>query len=419
MRIAIIQFPGSNCERETMLAVKRMDMEPVEFLWNESREKLRQMDGFIIVGGFSYEDRSRAGIIAALDPVMLEIKAQSELGKPILGICNGAQILIETGLVPGLENHKVGAALTENKRVKDHKILGTGFYNDWVYIRLSDEYQRNVFTRYLTPKNILHLPIAHAEGRFLMSKALLDEVKVQGLNIFQYCDANGALVDHFPINPNGSLDNMAAIANKTGNVMAIMPHPERTVNGDAIFQSMRQSIEDTNSINIQTPPLYYYPRPLPLKPYQKPNQAYECIVKLVITDNQALTVQNTLNQHGIPVSVKRYSHWEIHCDNENIYQQIKQSEVLFNKRKENEQLSGMIKQPLTTSFLVRAQEDLFGREKLQTLMDHFSIQGVQAIYYSVLWQFAGENVNMPDQTQKILKTNIIYNPYAHDCYQYI
>ena len=85
MRIAVVQFPGSNCERETMLAIKRAGMEPVEYLWNEAREKLREMNGYVIVGGFSYEDRSRAGIIAALDPVMQEINRQSEQGKPILG----------------------------------------------------------------------------------------------------------------------------------------------------------------------------------------------------------------------------------------------------------------------------------------------------------------------------------------------
>ena len=102
MKIAIVQFPGSNCERETMLAVRRAGMIPVEFLWNESHVKLREMDGYIIVGGFSYEDRSRAGIIAALDPVMQEIKAQSERGKPVLGICNGFQILCESGLLPGV-----------------------------------------------------------------------------------------------------------------------------------------------------------------------------------------------------------------------------------------------------------------------------------------------------------------------------
>ena len=173
MRIAIVQFPGSNCERETMLAVKRVGMEPVEFLWNESHEKLRDMAGYIIVGGFSYEDRSRAGIIAALDPVMQEIAIQSEIGKPVLGICNGAQVLVETGLVPGLENNKTGMVLTENKRVANGKILGTGYYNAWINMRLSDHYQRNAFTRHLIPNDILHVPVAHAEGRFVMTEALL------------------------------------------------------------------------------------------------------------------------------------------------------------------------------------------------------------------------------------------------------
>src|SRR5579862_3139404 len=101
MRIAIIQFPGSNCERETILAVKRAGMQPSEFLWNDSKAKLMDFAGFIIVGGFSYEDRIRAGKIAALDPLIEALHDQSALGKPILGICNGAQILVEAGLVPG------------------------------------------------------------------------------------------------------------------------------------------------------------------------------------------------------------------------------------------------------------------------------------------------------------------------------
>ena len=110
-KIAIIQFPGSNCERESALAIKRAGMEPVEFLWNEPVEKLHECDGYFIIGGFSYEDRSRAGIIASLDPVMKIISEESEKGKPVLGICNGAQILVETGLVPGLRNNRVGMAL--------------------------------------------------------------------------------------------------------------------------------------------------------------------------------------------------------------------------------------------------------------------------------------------------------------------
>src|SRR5210317_162016 len=98
IKIAVIQFPGSNTERETVLAVERAGMEPVEFLWNDDYQKLANCNGYIIVGGFSYEDRARAGIIASLDPVIDVIRLQSENGKPVLGICNGAQILVESGM---------------------------------------------------------------------------------------------------------------------------------------------------------------------------------------------------------------------------------------------------------------------------------------------------------------------------------
>lgn len=431
MRIAIVQFPGSNCERETMLAVKRAGMEPVEFLWNEPREKLQTMDGFIIIGGFSYEDRSRAGIIAALDPVMQELKLQSEQGKPILGICNGAQILVETGMVPGIENNKPCMVLTENKRISHGKILGTGYYNTWVNLKLSDEYQRNAFTRHLNNKSILHVPIAHGEGRFEMSPALLQEIKVQGLNVFQYCDAQGKIEDHFPINPNGSIDNIAAISNKAGNVMAIMPHPERTPNGDAIFHSMRDYIADSkqhqkNTVHSrrdhiaetkQQPvtPLHYYPRPKAASRYQKAKNAHECIVELIITDNQALTVQNTLRKLGMPVTVQRKVHWEIHCENEKAFQEIKKSGVLYNDRKEMEVKSFNAN---TMSYLVRAKEDLLGQQKLQTLEDHFNVNGVKAISHGVLWQFSCEDAKITDFIDHILSTNIIYNPYAHDYYHY-
>lgn len=416
IRIAVVQFPGSNCERETMLAVKRAGMEAVEFLWNEPREKLDEMDGFIIVGGFSYEDRSRAGIIAALDPVMQEIKVQSEKGKPVLGICNGAQILVETGLVPGLENNKVAMVLTENKRVADGKILGTGYYNTWINMRLSDDYQRNAFTRHLTPKKILHVPVAHGEGRFVMTPALLQEIKVQGLNVFQYCDESGNVVDQFPVNPNGSIDNIAAISSKQGNVMAMMPHPERTTNGDAIFQSIRDYIKEGRVEH--TKPLDYYSRRSTTPAFVKADQSHECVVELMITDNHALTVQNTLRQMGIPVDVKRQTHWEIHSTSQDAIQKIKKSGVLYNDRKEVELTEDEIKPSRSIGFLVRAKEDLHGQQKQQTLQDHFSINDVKAIQHGVLWHFSSETADMDELIDRILQTNIIYNPYAHDCYQY-
>lgn len=424
MQVAIIQFPGSNCERETMLAVKRAGMEPVEFLWNEPREKLQKMDGFIIVGGFSYEDRSRAGIIAALDPVMQEIKLQSEQGKPVLGICNGAQILVESGLVPGLENHKLGMVLTENKRIKDNKILGTGFYNAWVHMRLADEYQRNAFTRKLSSKNILRIPIAHGEGRFVMTPALSQEIEVQGLNVFQYCDADGNIVNEFPINPNGSMLNIAAISNKGGNVMAMMPHPERTPNGDTIFQSMRDYIVESKQVithQNETVPLYYYPRKQPMKSYKKSSSQFDFLVELMITDNEALTVQNTLAQLGIHAKVKRLVHWEVECESPAIFQQIKQSGVLYNNRKEAESTSPISDKDFQgLTCLVRPKEDLIGQQKCQTLRDHFGLtNGLVNVTRSIVWQFEPiELVDIPKWKETILQTNIIANPYAHDCYDF-
>lgn len=414
MRIGIVQFPGSNCERETTLAVKRADMEPVEFLWNESHEKLRALDGYIIVGGFSYEDRSRAGIIAAMDPVMKEIMLQSEAGKPVLGICNGAQILVETGLVPGLENNKPGMVLTENRRAVHGKIIGTGFYNAWVTLKLSANYQRNAFTRHVTKKDLLHVPVAHGEGRFVMSDALLQEIQAQGLNVFQYCDENGVIDPHFPINPNGSIDNIAAISNKAGNVMAMMPHPERTSNGDAIFRSMRDYIVDGRK--EVTVPLAYYPRRVTLSTYQKPVKARECIVELMITDNQALTVQSTLRQQGIPVTVKRQIHWEIQGVTDALLQQIKKSGVLYNERKEKE--VGAMKSSTGCSWLVRAKDDVLGQQKQQALQDHFNVNDVQTISHGILWHFSSDVLDATALKEAILQTNIISNPYAHDCYYY-
>lgn len=416
MKIAIVQFPGSNCERETILAVKRAGMEPVEFLWNEPSEKLREMDGYIIVGGFSYEDRSRAGIIAALDPVMLEIKAQSEKGKPVLGICNGAQILVETGLVPGLENNKTAMVLTENKRVANGKILGTGYYNAWVHLRLSKQYQRNAFTRHLKPEDTLYVPIAHGEGRFVMSDALLQEIEQQGLNVLQYCNAQGEVIDSFPVNPNGSLHNIAAISNKAGNVMAIMPHPERTVNGDPLFLSMRDYIAEGRVESVT--PLNYYPRRAATPAYVKREGSQECIIDLVITDNHALTVQNTLRQLGFPVTVKRYTHWEIAGASPSVLDKVKKSGVLFNERKEVELTPKAVKTTGSLTFLVRPKEDLLGQQKQQLLKDHFEIQGVSDIRHGILWNFSCQSVTLSELINQILNTNIIFNPYAHDCYQY-
>ncbi len=244
--IAIIQFPGSNTERETLMACRRVGLNPVEFLWNDASESLSNFDGFIIVGGFAYEDRSRAGVIAALDPIMNQIKVEANKGKPVLGICNGAQILVESGLVPGLDSHRVGVALTDNKRVKGGHVVGVGYYNTWANLKMSVPPDRCAFTRHLNMDDFINIPLAHGEGRFILPEELLNKMIANDQTVYRYCDDDGNVVDEFPTNPNGSMYNLAAVCNPAGNVMAMMPHPERTKNGNSIFSSMKNFIENRN-----------------------------------------------------------------------------------------------------------------------------------------------------------------------------
>ena len=133
--IAYIQFPGSNTENETINSLKRCGFNPKPHLWNDPPSLLEDCVGYIILGGFSFEDRSRSGIIASLDPVVNKIKEQALLGKPVLGICNGAQILVESGMVPGNEDFNTVLALTDNRRVVKEQIVGTGYYNTWCHIK--------------------------------------------------------------------------------------------------------------------------------------------------------------------------------------------------------------------------------------------------------------------------------------------
>ncbi|KTD75159.1 phosphoribosylformylglycinamidine synthase I [Legionella waltersii] len=415
MKIAIVQFPGSNCERETALAVERSGMQPIEFLWNEPASKLKEMDGFIIVGGFSYEDRSRSGIIAALDPVMEEIKRQSELGKPVLGICNGAQILVETGLVPGLKEYQVGMALTENKRILDGKILGTGFYNAWINMRPCSTPKNNAFTRCMSEHQVITVPAAHAEGRFVMTKDLLKIIESEGLNLFQYCDEFGNINDNFPVNPNGSMGNIAAVINRSGNVMAMMPHPERTPVGDDIFKSMKEYIQDNQRVTQL--PLDYQVKPISISPYTPKTDHYEVIVKQIITDNTALTVEKTLRQMGILVSVKRYVHWEIGSNSTELIEQIMESGVLYNDRKEYIVEKDQLLPSDAKAYLVKAYDDLVGAQKMQMLQDHFSFDANISINHGVLWVLQSDS-DQTNDIERVLQTHILFNSYAHACYEY-
>ena len=414
-QIAIIQFPGSNTERETLMACHRVGLNPIEFLWNESVERLSDFDGYIIVGGFAYEDRSRAGVIAALDPIMKQIKIEAENGKPVLGICNGAQILVESGLVPGLENHRVGIALTDNKRVKGNHVLGVGYYNTWVNLQLSAPSERCAFTRHLNTGDWINVPLAHGEGRFIIPNELLETMIANGQTVFRYCDNDGKIVDEFPTNPNGSMHNLAAVCNTRGNVMAMMPHPERTENGDTIFSSMKAFIETGNPISDHT---LSFDRPhYKVANYELNGDSTEWVIDMIITDNEAASVHNALDHLRYDVSITRQTHWEISTDGErkSILQKIDKTGELYNSNKEF--ISKTVSAENTASFLVRQKEDMIGRAKFESLTERFEIDGITEIKRGVIWNVTVNGGNIETVFKQILDSHILFNPLSHECYR--
>lgn len=416
IRIAIIQFPGSNCETESIAAVRRAGMEPVEFLWNQSYDLLHEFDGYIIVGGFSYEDRSRAGVIASLDPVMKIIRKEAESGKPVLGICNGAQILVETGMVPGLKDYKIGMALAPNRREKDGHILGTGFYNVFADLKLSCTPSRTAFTRHLKEGDTIHIPLAHAEGRYVIPEELLQEMIENGQTPFRYSNAQGEIVNSFPVNPNGSVYNIAAVSNPAGNVMAIMPHPERVPAGDPIFSSMREYIEEGNPTPQGT--CKFTASILELGQYQVKSGAFELPINLIITDNTAHSVHKALEVAGLKVGIKRKTHWEVQLDSSenSLKEDIIKTGELFNSNKEH--ITEIPKDPSKIRILVHDKEDLVGKQKLETLTDRFHLEGIREIKRSTLWEIELANPDDQETLQKIFHTHILWNPYYQDALHY-
>ena len=413
--IAIIQFPGSNTERETLMACNRVGLNPVEFLWNEPAEKLSVFDGYVIVGGFAYEDRSRAGVIAALDPIMKQIKIEADKGKPVLGICNGAQILVESGLVPGLENHRVGIALTDNKRVKNNHCIGVGYYNTWANLQLTAPSDRCAFTRHLITGDWINVPLAHGEGRFIVPDKLLEKMISNDQTVFRYCDNDGNIVDEFPTNPNGSMHNLAAVCNAQGNVMAIMPHPERTEKGDAVFSSMKDFIENENPVSSYT---LTFDRPhYGVANYETNGDSTEWVIDMIITDNEAASVQNALDHLGFDIILSRQTHWEISTDGDRktILQKIDATGELYNSNKE---FISKIKTAVNTaSFIVQQKEDMLGRAKYETLTNRFEIDGITNIKRGVIWNVSINSGNFEGVLNDVLNTHILFNPLSHECYK--
>jgi phosphoribosylformylglycinamidine synthase len=233
-RVAVVQFPGVNCEAETLRALARAGLDAELFRWTRPARELAGFDAFVLPGGFSWQDRVRAGALAAKAPVLDELAARADAGAPVLGICNGAQVLVEAGLVPGngVETRrgaaKKPAGLVQLALARNRMPERTGYYTRWVWCRVEDS--PCLFTRGLEPGTLLPLPVAHGEGRFAAAKkGRVESLAEAGQAPLRYSRPDGALAEAFPDNPNGSEAAAAALCNARGNVLALMPHPERAV----------------------------------------------------------------------------------------------------------------------------------------------------------------------------------------------
>jgi phosphoribosylformylglycinamidine synthase subunit PurQ / glutaminase len=222
-RIGVVTFPGSLDDRDAIRAVELMGGEGVP-LWHADAD-LKGVDGVILPGGFSYGDYLRCGAIARFAPVMDAIRGFAERGGPVLGICNGFQILCESGLLAG--------ALIRNRSLR--------FVCKEVFLRV--ETTATPVTADILPGEVLRMPIKHGEGQYVASEDDLDRLEDHGLVVFRYCDPEGEVDD--AVNPNGALRGIAGVRNEDGNVVGLMPHPEHAVDpdvgptgGQALFASL-------------------------------------------------------------------------------------------------------------------------------------------------------------------------------------
>ena len=231
MKFGVVVFPGSNCDHDAHHAIGKVLRQPVEFIWHQS-EDLANYDAVILPGGFSYGDYLRTGAIARFSPVMKSVEKFARAGGLVLGICNGLQILLEAGMLPG--------AVMRN--------AGLRFICRHVHIRVEET--NTPFTCAARAGQILKIPIAHSDGNYTADEATLAELERNQQVIFRYTNAEGT--DDAAGNPNGSTRNIAGICNRERNVAGLMPHPERAVeealgsaDGLVIFRSMVEALVST------------------------------------------------------------------------------------------------------------------------------------------------------------------------------
>lgn len=429
-KFAVISFPGTNCELEAVRAFKRNGMDAETVLWNDpgmlDGSRTAEFDGYCIAGGFSYEDRGRSGIVASQDPITEVLRQEADRGKIILGICNGAQVLVETGLVPGFEDKALGMALAWNEMKQDGQVVDTGFYNAWSYLKNTAPKGRTAFNHF---DDLLHVPFAHGEGRFMIEDELLKKMEENGQIIFKYCDAQGQIDARYPITPNGATAAVAAVCNPAGNVMAIMPHPERDPmgNGNLIFSSIKTHLD--GQIKAEYKSLGAGQAKENIQP--KSSFDLEFYVRLIITDNTERTIEETLLRKGLSLHLDRFEFFGVNVSKKDdlkaVAQKILNSGELanFNKQlvyiKIGEEMfqydpqNGFRPKNLSLEHaLITADLKDFAGEAKKAALDLHVDQMIEKVVCGVLWNFTQTDEST---IQKVIESKVLYNPYSMVLYK--
>ena len=234
MKVAVVVFPGSNCDHDAYYAAKHVLGRDAAFVWHKDTS-LPGADVVVLPGGFSHGDYLRTGAIARFSPVMRAVGEFARVGGPVLGICNGFQILLECGLLPG--------AMLRNRDLK--------FHCEHVHVRV--EQTNTPFTLAAAPGRVLRIPIAHGEGNYYADPEVLRTLESEGRVVFRYCTPDGEVTD--ASNPNGSAHNIAGICSEARNVVGLMPHPERACesilgsrDGLVLFESVITAVREQGAL---------------------------------------------------------------------------------------------------------------------------------------------------------------------------
>ena len=342
-RIAIISFPGTNGDVENLRCLRRNGFDAFVFRWNDSTDRLSDVDGYFLGAGFSYEDRGRAGMVAARDPFFQFLHEEAEKRKVIVGHCNGCQVLIESGLIPlgkeltmcmarnAVSSFEPFDGAQDRRPQDDTQWKAPGFLNEWIWITPSCKPDRCATSDW---NGAMHIPIAHGEGRFVTKDAdLIKELRKNDQIAFQYCDVDGNVSEDASVTLNGSTNAIAGICNPAGNVVAMMPHAERTLNGDPYFASMKRWIERHKTEDVRHKAnLTSYVLHLPKDIAERSPRPTEIFIATIIVNNEERTVEQAARRIVPDLNLKQFRYM---APGEKSAEEILMTIALFNPNKES------------------------------------------------------------------------------------